>query len=366
LRKGLPHVLPLPPSRLSRHEFRKRLNLAVLKLLEEFKEDAPDLHKRLKEVRSWEVFAEYRFLEPVLVEALLSAPKERTRIKVAQVLLGLGPPQEAQTIAAFVRAVADQDPEVRGAAEDALLRYALVGVGQAAPVLMRLLKDDDPQRRRAAAHAWRGMGLDLASGAVPELIKLLNDGDKEVRLEALATLTWLGPEAEAAVPALLDILQQDPEESTRIAALRALLRIDPEHRLIQPDLAAIPGAAPREVLLNMLRKVGVEARPLREQLQKGWRAGRGLQPPHPDGPEPPDKFWFRGEGFKIHPTPCKLLTCLWGQEKVPIKEAAPQVWETSDPTPDQVKSTLKSVNNTLLQAGVPWNYGQSSGFFVKK
>ena len=85
-------------------------------------------------------------------------------------------------------------------------------------------------------------------------------------------------------------------------------------------LAEAEGGREEGVLLGA--EVVLGARALRQGLQEAWGAGRGQYVPHPDGPEPPDKFWFDENEFHIPPTPCKLLACLWGKDKVLIEEAA--------------------------------------------
>jgi hypothetical protein len=228
------------------------------------------------------------------------------------------------------------------------------------------MQDPRPETRRAAIRAWKEMGIDLASGAVGDLIKALEDEEAAVRLEALSALAWLGPEAEAAVPPLLEKMTADPDESIRDAATRALLKIDEEGRRTLPYLEATRGELKREGLLKSLRRIGPEARSLRVRLQAAWGEGRGLNPPHPDGPEPPDKFWWRHRAFDIKPTACKLLDRLWGKDRVAIAEVALLVWGTNDPTTDQVKSALREINSVLGQAGVNFCYSTKAGYFVKQ
>jgi HEAT repeat protein len=280
-------------------------------------------------------------LKPVLEEALRLSPRAKTRQKVARFLAAHDPP-----LGAFLEAINDSDHEVRQIALDVLLSSQLQGMPEAVPVLLETMKDKDPERRRSAISAWRGMGLDLASAAVSALIEALSDKEKAVRLEALSTLAWLGQEAVPAVRSLLGVVDSDPEEAIREAAIRALLVIDPERRLIEPYLTALQGANTQEVLLRSLRKIGPEARALRQALQDAWGADRGQYLPHPDGPEPPDKFWFRGVEYDIPPIPCALLAYLWGKDKVLIEEAAKVVWGKPELEPNQLKSALSACART--------------------
>jgi HEAT repeat protein len=345
-----------PKQSISLAEFRRRL----AEFIGGFQGKDPEFYQRALEASAHEGFFEYRDLKPVLVKALQSSPKNETRLEVAKFLAAHEPPLEE-----FLKVTNDRNQVIRRIALDVLLSSQLERVPEAVPLLLKTMKDNDPELRRSAIGAWRGMGHDLASAAVSALIEALSDKEKAVRLEALSTLAWLGQEAVSAVRALLDVVDSDPEEAIREAAIRALLVIDPEHGLIQPYLTALQGASTQEVLLRALRKLGPEARALRRGLQEAWGAGRGQDLPHPDGPEPPDKFWFRGKGYDIPPIPCKLLACLWGKDKVLIEEAAQAVWGKSELEPNQLKSALRAINSVLEEAK-SWSYGIKKGYLVKK
>ena len=132
-------------------------------------------------------------------------------------------------------------------------------------------------------------------------------------------------------------------------------------------LTALQGNATRKVLLWALRKIGHEARWLRVNLQIAWgqNQGPGLQTFHPDGPVPPDKFWYRQQSFDIPPIPCKLLTALWEKNCAAIAEVAPLVWGTEHPSADQIKSALREINKVLQVANVARAYGRKKNCFVR-
>jgi hypothetical protein len=333
----------------SLYRFRQRLN----EVIRAFEGD-PDLFSRLLEAgeMSGGPFLEYEAVEGPLLEALVSAPDRRTRVTVARQLLRLGPPPTSKTITALQGAERDQDPEVRRVALDCLLACCLKGDTQAATVLPQAMKDTRPETRRAAVRAWREMGRDLASAAVGDLIKALVDPDSDVRMEAVATLAWLRDEAEAAVPALLKFMAAAGEAAVREVAFRALLAIDPKHRLILPSLRGTPVHATRDRLLDDLRRIGGDGTSLRHELEEAW--GRRNLPP--DGPELPNRFWWKGAPHPIRPQPCRLLSHVWNKESVRIADIARDVWGTPTPTPDQVKSTLRDMNDVLLAAETGRSY----------
>ncbi len=308
---------------VSLHRYRQLLNTVIMA----FEQEAPDLYSQLREAlnSSGNIFPEYEHAEGLLLEALESASDRRTRITVAKQLLRLGPPPTTATITTLQRVERDPDPVVSSAALDCLIACCLKGASSAAPALPRAMKDPRPETRTAAVRAWRELGRDLASGAVGDLIAALADPESDVRMEAVATLAWLRDEAEAAIPALLDLMKGAEEAAVREAAFRALLAIDPEHRLIFPSLQGIEGGTTRDLLLNALRRMGAEATSLRHKLEESW-GRRVLTPPHPDGPELPNRFWWKEDPHPIRPQPCRLLNHVWNKESVRIADVAQDVW----------------------------------------
>jgi hypothetical protein len=331
--------------------------------LRDLKAEDPDLFQRALKTRpANHCYVQYAHVLPVLEEALLSAPSDETRLKVAKFLEQTMFRSRQSPPKALLQATKDPCPAVRRTALDTIRRSELQSMPEAIPWALQAMEAPDPQLRRAAIGAWRNMGLDLASEGVQALIKALDDKEKTVRLETISTLAWLGPEAEAAVPALLKIMQGEPEELLRHAATRALLAIDPAHRLILPYLEALQGDSTRGALLQLLRRIGQEARSLRQELQLSWGVGRGSNPPHPDGPELPGKFWLDGKLIELPPVPLKLLTYLSGKECVPIKDVEKAVWGTAARTENRLKSALKVVNQALLDANVQHTYGKKKEY----
>jgi hypothetical protein len=92
------------------------------------------------------------------------------------------------------------------------------------------------------------------------------------------------------------------------------------------------------------------------------------EPPHPDGPEEPCYFWWKGTCYDdLQAIPCRLLIHLWGRDKVPIDDQLGQfVWGREDSWESRLSSALNRVNEFLDQAGVPWSYGKKKGFVVVK
>jgi hypothetical protein len=89
-------------------------------------------------------------------------------------------------------------------------------------------------------------------------------------------------------------------------------------------------------------------------------------PPHPDGPELPDKFWWKGESRDLEPIPCRLLTVIWKQEKIKVDNAIEQVWgHHAESKETALKSALNKINNCLSSARVPYSYSQKQGWIVK-
>ena len=57
--------------------------------------------------------------------------------------------------------------------------------------------------------------------------------------------------------------------------------------------------------------------------------GRTVPPPSPpqqDGPQLPDKFWWKGQSYELQPTPCRLLAALWGHDRIREGDVIEQVW----------------------------------------
>jgi HEAT repeat protein len=172
--------------------------------------------------------------------ALASSDPVRRRAGAAQ-LGTLAIPRAAPLV---LRALADDDDDVKLAAADAALRLRLTAatelvipwmtspkaplrrkaceVARAAPSplslapLARALSDSDPEVRLAAAEA---LGFHDASGAVPPLLGRLDDPHPAVRVQIVGALARLG-DSRAIVPLVGKV--QDSASEVRLAVVRAL------------------------------------------------------------------------------------------------------------------------------------------------
>jgi HEAT repeat protein len=323
----------------------------------------------------------------VLVELAKDA-ESAVRELALRSLRRVGPlrtPSEISAVAdALTSAAKDAERTVRTLALEDLPRFGRVCPGQVVSALVGAAgtKEPEAELRRAAIAGLRGADHDAASAAVPVLTRALVDTDVAVRGEAVSTLAWLGPEAPSAVPAIVELVLGEQPLAVRAAAVGALLAIDPEHQLALPRLAKIKGEMTREKLLKILCEAGPSGRSLRRRLQAVWvmeqadeddqaiRRAAGpeasTEQPHPNGPDPPNTFWWKGKPLRTTPKACDLLGCLWEKEKVDISDIAPRVWRKKKPSPQQIKSALQEIRSLLLLAGVPWKYGKKGGYILKQ
>ncbi|ELZ34235.1 HEAT repeat domain-containing protein [Halorubrum tebenquichense] len=173
----------------------------------------------------------------------LGSDSAAVRRRAAEFLGEIGEESDQPTVDGLLRAATtDDDPEVRGAAVDALdaigegalqqLLEELTGGGNdgeaewvTARKFARALEADRPELRMAAANALGR--LDDASGLQP-LVGALDDGDERVRLRAAQAC---GTFADArAVPGLRDALG-DEDPRVRRAAANALGEIGTDEAL---------------------------------------------------------------------------------------------------------------------------------------
>jgi HEAT repeat protein len=92
---------------------------------------------------------------------------------------------------------------------------------------MKALKDDDPDVRNTAATVLGRYGAE-AKEAVPALVESLKDKDKHVRRSAAYSLARFGRDANDAIPALKESLQ-DEDPKVREAAAYAIKEIQNPH-----------------------------------------------------------------------------------------------------------------------------------------
>ncbi len=108
----------------------------------------------------------------------------------------------------LIAMLSNQDPEVRGAAANALAQIA-PGASKSAQQLRKLLADSNPRVRCQAALALKSFG-EKSAAAVPELTQALSDPIPYVRAGAADALGAIGPKSKAAVAALIARLKSDP------------------------------------------------------------------------------------------------------------------------------------------------------------
>jgi HEAT repeat protein len=162
-------------------------------------------------------------------------------------------------IASLITALADESPQVRGTAAEALGRIG----PEAEPAvdrLIELLGDDSeytsqmgcmrfqPQVRTQAARALGRIGP-AAAAALPLLILLLED---ESLCDVAATaIGGIGPQARSALP---DLLRHQTKQSSKMDLATAVYSIDPDHpkvvEMLDRFLQALPFEDPQVVDLD--------------------------------------------------------------------------------------------------------------------
>jgi len=173
--------------------------------------------------------------QPTVAEltAQLSAGDAAGRVSAAEALAEHG--EAARTaIPVLIRALDDEDGEVRAAAAHALGQLTMEP-DAAIPALAAKLGDQTLTRR---GPVWALAGLALGSygrAALPHVTPALkNQGTAECQAAMLA-IYRAGKEARETVPELIAILQKnDPE--TRTYAINALLGIGPDAKDAVPEL----------------------------------------------------------------------------------------------------------------------------------
>jgi len=134
---------------------------------------------------------------------------------------------------AVLRALGDQDPEIRSAAAWALTQMA---APTAVPALAKSLADPNPRVRSLSAVALGSLRA-KAVAAVPSLVAALGDSEAYVRAPAADALGSIGPSAKAAVEALIEHLQVQDEQTYVVRSLAAALgNIGPDAASALPAL----------------------------------------------------------------------------------------------------------------------------------
>lgn len=185
-------------------------------------------------------------------------------------------------VPALVERLADTQPDVQKATQDALfqmgppalpaLRPLLASPGVAAvlsrfgapaiPFLTEALGGEPPAVRIAAATGLAGMGSAAASAA-ESLGKALHDVDADVRVSVAQALAAIGSSASAANAALASALA-DPSPAVRAAAATAIGQTDKDGRIAAPALVKAlddPVADVQRAAADSLRRAGARAVP---------------------------------------------------------------------------------------------------------
>jgi HEAT repeat protein len=218
--------------------------MALLKFGPDARPALPDLRAALKDqsanVSSWAVAVLSRLGHDghaALTEAL--GEKACTaRRHIADALTDLGP--HSKSVAPALRqALADEDPQIRQSAAEALLRIDRpTGARLGVPVLARLAANRDYEHRESVFESLGEVGPE-AKVAVPKLIEVLRSRDRErFRWQAAWALGKIGPEARSAVPALAAALDAD-RSHVWAESIFALERIGPDARAALPRLRAL-------------------------------------------------------------------------------------------------------------------------------
>lgn len=103
-------------------------------------------------------------------------------------------------------------------------------------------------------------------------------------------------------------------------------------------------------------------------------AGLG-QKPAPDGPRPPDEFWWKGKRLTLPRLEWRLLNFMWPRDRATEGELSEHVWkekwEKADrPSPNNISTTLSRLNKTLQElkttSPLPFVRLEYKGGYVRK
>jgi HEAT repeat protein len=233
--------------------------------------DAPELHRRLREALKDQVFAEFDYVEPVLINALLTDQDPRIRTKAFELskfgpltshraLLaaaigecGVEAPElhrlllealKDQTFPVFdlVEPVlvnvllTDQDAKIRTKASELLSRFGPPRSSQSIEALLRAMEGKTEAIRGAALDCLLTCDLQGWDAAAPILLRAMKDARPERRRAAVGAWRGLGLDrASAAVPALREALK-DEEAAVRLETLSTLAWLGTEAEAAVPEV----------------------------------------------------------------------------------------------------------------------------------
>jgi hypothetical protein len=100
----------------------------------------------------------------------------------------------------------------------------------------------------------------------------------------------------------------------------------------------------------------------------GLRPTGFLNNQHPDGPEPPNRLWWKNHHFELSPQHWSIVNVMWGKSSVERDVFVEAVWATdseavAEPT---VRSTLCKLNKKLSdEVGIPWSISLKRSHVVR-
>ncbi len=226
---------------------------------------------------------------PLLVEAL-GAVREEAAEAAAAALVAL----ERAAVKPLARALSEARPGVRLGAANALRTLAReVGQRDVAKAGARLVKaateDDDPEVRGAAIEAL-GSLTEHADLALPGLIRALGDDDSRNSLKAVMGLLDLELDKAALVQRMVEVVQGTRRVFTRVGACMVLMHLGQRAKPAAPALvAALEDASPEvreyahlalqsirtpSMRLQVIRTASLRLKVVDEPLGSGERRGK--------------------------------------------------------------------------------------------
>jgi hypothetical protein len=186
--------------------------------------------------------------------------------------------EDGRSLSSWIKALKDDDPDVRVEACQALSRRGAEGA-EAVPALAAVMLEDSSSEVRGEASRALTMMVPASRAVVPALAQALQDSDPWVRMYAVLTLLRLRSEARPAVPALL-IALKDKRNDTNLRVFRITIRevvaltlgwasagTDEAVPALMAALTSNTSRGMRVALIRALGDIGAPARPATRQLR---------------------------------------------------------------------------------------------------